>query len=70
MPPTTAADIRQVWAAAISAKRGADRRTQVDLAAAAGVDQKTISNLERGIGSLEAFAKVAAELGIELLEAS
>jgi len=67
MPPTTAADIRKEWAAAIATKREADRRTQADVAAAAGVDQKTISNVERGIGSLDAFASIANELGVALL---
>lgn len=67
MAPTTAADVRRVWASAIAAQREAAQRSQAELAAAVGVDQKTISNIERGIGSLDTFVKVSTALGLDLL---
>lgn len=64
---TTADAAKKAWGASIAAARRDARRSQTDVARAAGVDQKTVSNAEHGTGRLESFVAIATELGVELL---
>lgn len=45
-------------------------RSQADVAAAVGTDQKVISRAERGLTSIETQYRIAAELGIDLIGAA
>jgi len=67
VPAITAEEAKKSWGARIAEARREAGRTQVDVAATLGVDQTTVSQVERGTGSLETFIAVAAEIGIELL---
>jgi len=62
----TAADVKKGWGDALADARRDARRRQADVAQSAGLDQKTISNAERGVGSLETFLAIAAELNVHL----
>lgn len=63
----TAADVKKAWGKSLADARRDAGRSQVDVAASTGLDQKTVSNAERGIGSFESFIAVANELQVNIL---
>jgi transcriptional regulator with XRE-family HTH domain len=61
--------VRRAWAETLLAERRRHpRRTQAEVAKSAGIDQSTLSDIERGKGSLETFLAVAAVLGVTLVQ--
>lgn len=50
--------------------RNAKARSQADVAAAVGTDQKVVSRAERGLTSLETQYRIADELGLDLMGAA
>lgn len=67
VPATTAEDIKRAWGETLAAARRDAGRTQMELSQALGLDQTTVSKAERGVGSLETFVTMAAELGVNIL---
>lgn len=59
-------DIRAVWGEELRLERVTRRLNQADVAEMSGLDQTTISYLERGKGSVESFDAAAKALGISL----
>lgn len=60
--------VRKAWAETIRLERHRQRRLQIDVAEAAGVNQSTVVEAERGKASLETFLSIAAALGVTLVE--
>lgn len=62
--------VRKAWAETLLAERKSRRPvlTQATVAKSAGIDQSTLSDIERGKGSLETFLAVAAVLGVTLVQ--
>lgn len=69
MQATAADDARKAAGKALAAARRETGRTQVDVADAAGLDQQTISRIERGgPASLNTLLAVAHALDVNLFE--
>lgn len=67
MPAITAEDTKRAWGERLAAARRQAGRSQVAIAQAVGLDQKTVSSAERGKGSFETFVALANELHVDLL---
>lgn len=63
----TAEQTKKAWGTQLAKARRDIDRSQADIAAATRLDQKTISNAERGIGSFETFVAIANELHVNIL---
>lgn len=69
MPAITADDARKAWGRALATARREAGRTQLDVAVAAGLDQRTVSRVERGgPHGLDTFLAIAHALGVTLFE--
>lgn len=63
----TADDVKARWGAQLQrARRDEAKLTQLQLAVQLGWDPQTVSRIERGTGSLEAFLSAANALGVVL----
>lgn len=67
VPVETAYDVRKRWGDELRLERCRQRLNQSDIAQRAGVAGPTVSKVENGRGSLDAFLKVAKALKVELL---
>jgi transcriptional regulator with XRE-family HTH domain len=64
----TADDIKARWGEQLQrARRDEAHLTQLQLAVRLGWDPQTVSRIERGMGSLDAFVTAANALGVELV---
>ncbi len=69
MPATIDAEAaKQAWGRSLASARVAADRTQEGIAAATGLDQRTVGRAEQGIGRLETFITLANELDVTLFE--
>lgn len=59
-------DIRAIWGKELRLERVRQDLNQTQVADMSGLDQTTISYLERGRGSIESFEAAAKALGIAL----
>lgn len=66
----TAEQIRSTWGEALKAARHDAGLTQLQLAQRLDWPPQRVSNMERGIGSMDTFVRVANHFGVELVEMS
>jgi len=71
VPPITSPDAtRARFGEQLRSERERQGRSQGDVAAAIGTDQKVVSRAERGLATIETQIRIAAELGLDLMAAS
>lgn len=64
----TSARVFEAWGRHLKARRHEARRSQTDVAQGAGLDQATISAIERGRASFDSILAVARVLQVSLAE--
>ena len=68
MAPSTTADARKAFGERLLLERRRQGRSQADVAAAMNTDQGVVSRAELGKTTIETQLRVAAELGIEIMD--
>jgi transcriptional regulator with XRE-family HTH domain len=70
VPNQTAADVLEEWGDTLRLERHRRRLNQAKVAELSGLSTRTVSNVESGRGSLDAFLAIAHALEIKLLESA